>query len=258
MRRRGARRAPRPDDGDGLPPGSTLPAAQPGRTCRSSSRSRPTASATRMIRGRYQLNTLVGRTRLTIFLPRSRPRRARPGSATSAASARLPAFWTIEWRPLLRGRRPADGEERQPPGCIDTQAGRPSSRSCPDEVATGHRARPRNLTRGARWCCRPARRSRVHWARAAQPTPSSDARRARRAALVLRPQGGRGARTAAASLGPVGGTIVAERSSGCWRTTPPRTCATGPAGGRSSGTAGDFTMPDLITFTGHGLKKIGR
>ena len=202
------------------------------------------------IRGGYALNSLV---RAATFLP---------GSTTDPALALrqfggfriLPPQWTIEWRRFFEVDGAGDGA-LQPSRLIDAKLADPLV-ALPVEIG-GDRPSliDRNLTRGARL----ALPSGQDVAAAMGEVPLADAD------LGL-PGGGpsplwhyvlREARVQAGGhhLGAVGGRIVAEvflgvlardpssylRNQPAWRPTLP------------SKVAGDFTMGDLITVSGHGL-----
>jgi hypothetical protein len=206
-----------------------------------------------MIRGRYKLNTLVGP--LQTFLPESvtlNPLRHFGGFRI------LPRFWTIEWARFFEVEG-AGSDGRQQSRLIDTKLADPL-KALPPEIG-GNRPSliDRNLTRGARLLL-PSGQDVAAYMGA---DLFSDAE------LEL-PGGGpaplwyyilKEAQVQAQGrhLGQVGGRIVTEvflgllekdqssylRNQPDWKPFLP------------AATAGNFTMPDLISFTGHGLDQIG-
>ncbi|MFC7494647.1 MULTISPECIES: peroxidase family protein [unclassified Nocardioides] len=206
------------------------------------------------IRGRYSLNTLVQG--LSTFLP---------GSSSDPANLLrqfggfriLPPFWTIEWRRFFE-MPGADAAVLQQTRLIDTKLANPLA-NLPTEIG-GDRPSliDRNLTRGARL----ALPSGQDVARAMGETPLT------RAELKL-PGGGPAplwyyvlreaqVRANGRHLGPVGGRIVAEVFLGILARDPSSYMRKEPAWRPILPTAGGtFSMPDLITASGHGLELIG-
>lgn len=206
------------------------------------------------IRGRYRLNTLVG-------APRDG---APPGLPTFTAPSvhadplghfggfrPLPQLWTIEW-PRFFEVDGAGADQRQPARRIDTLLANPLAQLPPEIARDMPSLAQRNLTRGARLLL-----------------PSGQAVAARMCARVLTDDelglGGapaplwyyvlREAQVQADGehLGQVGGRIVGEVFLGLLAADPSSWLRNDPTWRPFLGTGGDFTMPDLIAFTGHGL-----
>jgi hypothetical protein len=203
-----------------------------------------------MIRGRYKLNTLVGP--LPTFT--AKPISEENPLGHFGGFRILPRFWTIEWARFFE----VDGagkEALQKSRLIDTKLADPLAALPPEIAANRPSLIDRNLTRGARLLL-PSGQDVAHHM-AADVLSDDD--------LGL-PGGGpaplwyyilREAQVQAGGrhLGQVGGRIVAEvflgllakdassylRNQPDWKPFLP------------SATPGDFTMPDLITFAGHGL-----
>jgi hypothetical protein len=204
------------------------------------------------VRGRYKLNTLVGP--LATFLP----------NPTDDPDVRLkqfggfrilPRFWTIEWRRFFELDEGADLQHTRK---IDTHLSNPLTDLPPEIAGMPNSLIVRNLTRGARMSLP----SGQNVAAAMGETRLTDGE------LGL-PGGGPAplwyyilreaeVRENGLRLGAVGGRIVAEvllgllakdpssylRHDPTWRPFLPAT------------TAGEFTMPDLIRVSGHGLVDI--
>ncbi|MDI6100395.1 heme peroxidase family protein [Actinoplanes sp. NEAU-A12] len=206
-----------------------------------------------MVRARYSLNTFVSG--LPIFTSASS--RAEP-LAHFGGFRQLPPHWQIEWRRLfpLAGADPA---LVQPARLIDTRLAPPLLNMPPEQVASGTRNLAlRNLTRGVRL---------------GLPSGQDVARLmglpVLTAAELELPEPGpaplwyyllREARLIAEGrhLGPAGGRIVAEVILGLLSQDPGSYLRVEP-GWRPflpSAVAGDFTMPDLIAFTGFGLDEV--
>lgn len=212
-----------------------------------------------MIRNRYRLNTLVppeGVT-LTIFDRDADP--ASPERLTHLGGFRqLPPFWPIEWRFFfdVGDAAPAPPFVQQSRR-IDTHLAFELSR-LPANVATGVTAlAERNLLRGAAM----GLPSGQDVAEAMGLEPLDDDRVGLDGAsaplwyYVLRE-----AEVTAGGehLGPVGGRIVAEVFVGLLANDPSSWLRSRPywTPFLPSQTEGDFTMPDLIRFTGYGLDVI--
>jgi hypothetical protein len=202
-----------------------------------------------MIRGRYKLNTLVGP------LPTFTPGSINDNPLGHFGGFRiLPPFWTIEWARFFEVDG-AGADARQQSRLIDAKLADPLA-DLPVEIAN----RPtsliaRNLIRGARLLL---------------PSGQDVARR-----MGLRPlsadelelPGGGPAplwyyllkeaqvQAGGHHLGRVGGRIVAEVFLGLLEHDPSSYLRNQPdwTPFLPSATPGDFTMPDLIAFTGHGL-----
>jgi hypothetical protein len=202
------------------------------------------------IRGRYKLNTLVGP--LATFRPESTSLEP----LTQFGGFRiLPPFWTIEWARFFEvdGAGKADLQQTR---LIDTHLANPLKELPPEIGADRPSLIDRNLTRGSRLLL-----------------PSGQDVARRMGADVLSdddlglPGGGPAplwyyilkeaeVQVGGRHLGQVGGRIVAEVFLGLMEKDPssylhqqPNWTPTLP-----SKTPGDFTMADLITFTGHGLQ----
>ena len=204
------------------------------------------------IRGRYQLNTLVGP--LPTFSPG--PVAADP-LGHFGGFRELPPFWTVEWRRFFEIPA-APGQEAvrvQMTRSIDTKLANPL-KALPPEIG-GDRPSliDRNLTRGARLLLPSGQAV----AQAMGVAPLSDAD------LEL-PGGGpaplwyyvlREAKVLAGGhrLGPVGGGIVAEVFVGLMAKDPSSYLRLDPRWRPflPSAASGSFTMADLIAFSGHGL-----
>ena len=202
------------------------------------------------IRGRYRLNALVGP--LPTFLPG--PVGDDPLGHFGGFRI-LPPFWTIEWARFFEvDGAGADG--MQLTRKIDTRLADPL-KALPPEIG-GDRPSliDRNLTRGARMLL-----------------PSGQDVAARMGADVLDddeldlPGNGPAplwfyvlreaeVRAGGLHLGEVGGRIVAEVFLGLMEADPSSYLRNDPDWRPflPAATAGEFTMPDLIAFTGHGLE----
>ncbi|MBW3537715.1 MAG: peroxidase [Actinobacteria bacterium] len=205
------------------------------------------------IRGGYKLNTVVP------GLPTFKPGPIEQDRLGSFGGFRiLPPFWTIEWDRFFEIREQSDPRHLQPTRLIDTRLADPL-KALPPEIA-GDRPSliDRNLTRGSRLLL---------------PSGQDVAKRMGTDVLTDEelglPEGGEAplwyyilkeaeAQHGGRHLGQVGSRIVAEVFLGLmekdpssylhqqpnWRPTLPSTAP------------GDFTMVDLINFSGHGLAVI--
>jgi Animal haem peroxidase len=211
-----------------------------------------------MIRNTYRLNTAIPPegARLLIFNLAAAP--TGPERLTHLGGFRqLPQFWPIEWRFFFDDL----GDVVEPPPFvqrsrrIDTLLAQELSR-LPDNVATGIKAlAARNLMRGSTMGL-PSGQD-VAAAMGFQPLSGGELGLGGRPAplwyyILKEAELGGGER-----LGPVGGHIVAEvfvgllaHDASSWLKRRP---SWKPFLGREDGT---FTMPDLIRFSGHGLKEI--
>jgi hypothetical protein len=202
-----------------------------------------------MIRGRYQLNTLVGPLPTFTADPVGQEPLGHFGGFRI-----LPPFWTIEWARFFE----VDGagkDELQPSRLIDAKLADPLQ-ALPPEIG-GERPSliDRNLTRSARLLL-PSGQD-VAWYMGAEVLSDAD--------LGL-PGGGpaplwyyvlKEAQVQAGGrhLGQVGGRIVAEVFLGLLEKDPSSYLRNEPhwTPFLPSVVKGDFTMGDLIAFTGHGL-----
>ena len=209
-----------------------------------------------MIRNLYRLNTLVGRDpRVTIF-SRDAPTTGFERLSHLGGFRRLPGFWTIEWRFFFDVGELGEDEERNHSRLIDSHLAFELSQ-LPDNVATGIIAlAQRNLMRGSAMGL-PSGQD-VAGLLGAEPLPAEELDVGGRAAplwfYILKEAelcaGGR-------RLGPVGGTIVAETFVGMLQADRSSWLRCRPGWQPFLGSDGEFTMADLIRFTGYGLKPIG-
>ena len=201
------------------------------------------------IRGRYKLNTTVPP------LPTFKPGQIVLDRLGSFGGFRqLPAQWTIEW-PRFVEVQGAGAGDRQQTRLIDAKLAGPLFTLPPEIGGNQPSLIQRNLTRGARLLL-----------------PSGQAVAQHMGAQVLTdaqlglPNGGPAplwyyilreaeVQEQGLHLGQVGGRIVAEvlvglleKDAGSYLRNNPGWKPFLPAAGN-----GDFTLPDLITFTGHGL-----
>ncbi|MEU3274780.1 heme peroxidase family protein [Saccharomonospora sp. NPDC006951] len=205
-----------------------------------------------MIRGRYKLNTFVPA--LPTFLP---------GSVSVNPLGHfggfriLPPFWTIEWGRFFDVKG-AGSAELQQSRLIDTKLADPLA-DLPVEIAGNPSSLIiRNLTRGARLLL-PSGQAVAGYLGADVLTPEELQLPHHGPAPLwyyvlreaeLRAQGHH--------LGEAGGRIVAEVIIGLLAADPSSYLRNEPSWRPvlPSETSGDFTMPDLIAFTGHGLDVI--
>jgi Animal haem peroxidase len=206
-----------------------------------------------MIRGRYKLNTLVGP------LPTFTPDPVGQNPLGHFGGFRiLPRFWTIEWARFFEVEG-AGGDGRQPSRLVDAKLADPLA-ALPPEIG-GNRPSliDRNLTRGARLLLPSGQH--VAWYMGAEVLSDAE--------LAL-PGGGAAplwyyvlreaqVQHGGQHLGQVGGRIVAEVFLGLLEADPSSYLRNQPDWRPflPSATPGDFTMGDLIAFTGHGLDRIG-
>ena len=203
------------------------------------------------IRGRYKLNTLVGP--LPTFLPGS----VEEDPLGHFGGFRiLPPFWTIEWARFFEVDGAGSAEQQQT-RLIDTKLADPLEALPPEIGGSTPSLILRNLTRAARLLL-----------------PSGQDVASRMGADVLSdaelglPGGGpaplwyyilREATVQANGehLGEVGGRIVAEVFLGLMREDQSSYLRNQPGWKPflPSATTDDFTMPDLLAFTGHGLEE---
>ncbi|MGH2380551.1 MAG: peroxidase family protein [Candidatus Limnocylindria bacterium] len=201
------------------------------------------------IRGQYKLNTTVPR--LPIFTP-GPIRDDRLGSFGGFRT--LPPSWTIEWARLFEVSGAGQGE-RQQTRLIDSVLARPLIELPPDVGGDRPSLVIRNLTRGARLLLPSGQDVAGHMG----VVPLSDGD------LGL-PGGGPSplwyyvlkeaeVQTSGRHLGEVGGRIVAEVLLGLLEADPSSYLRLQPSWKPflPSTTSGDFTIADLIAFSGHGL-----
>lgn len=200
------------------------------------------------VRGGYKLNTLVGP--LPTFLSTSV---LDEGTRLKhyGGFRRLPPFWTIEWARFFEVEG-AGSQARQQTRLIDTKLADPLA-ALPPEIA-GDRPSliERNLTRGARLLLPSGQDVAQHLG--ADVLGDADLELGGGPAplwfYVLREAavqaGGR-------HLGQVGGRIVAEVFLGLLERDPSSYLRNEPGWRPFLGTGGDFAMPDLLRFAGHGL-----
>ena len=202
-----------------------------------------------MIRGRYKLNTLVGPLPTFTADPVAQEPLGHFGGFRI-----LPPFWTIEWARFFE----VDGagkDQRQSSRLIDAKLADPLQALPPEIGGDRPSLIDRNLTRGARLLL-PSGQD-VAWYMGADVLSEAD--------LAL-PGGGpaplwyyvlKEAQVQAGGrhLGQVGGRIVAEVFLGLLEKDPSSYLRNEPhwTPFLTSAVKGDFTMPDLIAFTGHGL-----
>jgi hypothetical protein len=206
-----------------------------------------------MVRPTYRLNTLVGP------LPTFTGESVNQNPLGHFGGFRiLPPFWTIEWARFFEVDA-AGADDRQQTRLIDAKLAVPLT-NLPVEIASNPNSLIlRNLTRGARLLL-----------------PSGQAVAGRIGADVLSdaelelPGGGPAPlwyyvlkeadlQAQGRHLGQTGGRIVAEVFLGLLAADPSSYLSNQPSWTPflPSATTGDFTMPDLIAFTGHGLDPIG-
>jgi hypothetical protein len=206
-----------------------------------------------MIRARYKFNTTVPG--LPIFLPG--PIKDAPELGHLGGFRSLPPLWQIEWRRFFE----IDGERHpqfQLTRKIDTQIAEPLIDLPPDEAPVVTNLVRRNLIRGARL----GLPSGQAVANAMGVEPLTDAE------LAL-PEPGPAPlwyyvlreaelRADGRHLGPVGGRIVAEVFLGLLQEDPSSYLRNEPGWTPflPAAAAGDFTVPDLISFTGFGLTPV--
>ena len=201
------------------------------------------------IRGRYKLNTLVGP--LRTFLPTST---LDPATRLQhfGGFRILPPFWTIEWARFFE----VDGagkESRQHSRIIDAKLADPLAALPPEIGGSRPSLIDRNLTRGARLLLPSGQDVAGH----------IGADVLTEAELAL-PGGGPAplwyyilkeaeVQAGGRHLGQVGGRIVAEVFLGLLAKDPSSYLRNDPCWRPFLNGGADFTMADLITFTGHGL-----
>lgn len=205
-----------------------------------------------MVRPRYKLNTVVPA--LPIFTPDP----IRPNPLRHFGGFRiLPRSWQVEWRRFFE----IDGQrapEMQLTRKIDTQIAPPLLDLPPEQATVITSLAERNLRRGKAL----GLPSGQAVSRLMGIAPLTDAE-------VGLPGGGPAPlwfyilreaeiRGAGQHLGPVGGRIVAEVILGLMLADPSSYLHINPGFTPflPSATAGDFTLPDLISFTGFGLTPI--
>ncbi|PRY02181.1 peroxidase family protein [Allonocardiopsis opalescens] len=206
-----------------------------------------------MIRAGYKLNTTVPG--LPVFT--SEPIGEADPLSHFGGFRRLPPFWQIEWRRFfeIEGKRDPD---LQPTRAIDVHIAPPLLALPPEEAPGMASLVRRNLVRGARLGL-PSGQA-VARAMGVEPLSGSELGLPGRGPAPLWYYVLREAQVLAGGrhLGPVGGRIVAEVFLGLLAADPSSYLRTDP-GWRPflpGAEAGDFTVPDLITFTGFGLDEV--
>jgi hypothetical protein len=205
------------------------------------------------IRGRYKLNTLVGP--LRTFLPTSTHDPATRLQHFGGFRI-LPPLWTIEWGRFFEIAGAPGADALQPTRLIDTKLADPLAELPPEIGGNRPSLIDRNLTRGARLLLPSGQDVADHMGAAVL----SDAD------LAL-PGGGPAplwyyilkeaeVQAGGRHLGEVGGRIVAEVFLGLLEKDPSSYLRNEPGWKPFLTAGGDFTMPDLITFSGHGLDAI--
>ena len=202
------------------------------------------------VRGRYQLNTLVGP--LPTFLP---------GSVSEDPLGHfggfriLPPFWTIEWARFFEVDGAGSGE-RQQTRIIDTKLANPLETLPPEIGGNTPSLIRRNLVRGARLLLPSGQDVAAHIGADVLTDTELELPGGGPAPLwyyVLREAA---VQASGQHLGQAGGRIVAEVLLGLLEKDPSSYLRNQPSWHPflPAATAGDFTMPDLIGFTGHGLE----
>jgi hypothetical protein len=200
------------------------------------------------VRGRYKLNTLVGP--LPTFLPTPT---MDPATRLQhfGGFRKLPPFWTIEWARFFEVEG-AGSAARQQSRLIDTKLADPL-KALPPEIA-GNRPSliDRNLTRGARLLLPSGQDVAQHMGEDVL-TDAELGLGGGPAPLWYYVLQEAAVRAGGRHLGPVGGRIVAEVFLGLLQEDPSSYLRNEPGWRPFLAGGDDFSMPDLITFTGHGL-----
>ncbi|MDA0566341.1 heme peroxidase family protein [Streptomonospora sp. S1-112] len=204
-----------------------------------------------LVRARYKFNTTVPA--LPIFTPEPI---AQSDPLSHLGGFRiLPPVWQIEWPrffPLEEGREPV------PARAVDTRIVPPLLELPPEAAAGVASLVERNLTRGVRLGL-PSGQA-VAGAMGLDPLSHADLGLPRRGGAPLWYYVLREAEVLAGGrhLGPVGGRIVAEVFVGLLAADPSSYLSTDPAWTPTlpSARPGEFTMSDLIRFTGFGLAEV--
>jgi len=207
------------------------------------------------IRGRYSLNSLVQG--LATFLPTSTHD---PATRLEhfGGFRELPPFWTIEWPRFFEVDGPG-ADELQATRRIDTKMANPLA-ALPPEIG-GNRPSliDRNLTRGARLLLPSGQDVACHMGASVLSDDELGLPGQGPAPLWYYILKEAELRADGEHLGWVGGRIVAEVFLGLMEKDPSSYLRNQPTWQPflPSAAQGEFTMPDLISFTGHGLDKIG-
>ena len=205
------------------------------------------------VRGRYKLNTLVGP--LPTFLPTS--------THDPATRLRhfggfriLPPLWTIEWARFFEVDG-AGSDARQQTRLIDTKLADPLA-ALPPEIA-GNRPSliDRNLTRGARLLLPSGQDVAQHMGADVLTDAELGLPGGGPAPLWYYVLKEAEVQAGGHHLGQVGGRIVAEVFLGLMEKDPSSYLRNEPRWTPFLATGDDFTMPDLLAFTGHGLGQTG-
>ncbi|WP_210407081.1 peroxidase family protein [Prauserella flavalba] len=206
-----------------------------------------------MIRGGYKLNTLVGP--LPTFLP---------GSVTINPLGHfggfrvLPPFWTIEW-PRFFGIKGPGSESLQQSRLIDAKLADPLA-DLPVEIAHDPASLiERNLRRGARLLLPSGQDVARHVGADVLSSADLGLPAGSPAPLWYYVLKEAEIQAQGRHLGEVGGRIVAEVFLGLLQADPSSYLRNEPGWKPilPSAAEGEFTMPDLIALSGHGLDRIG-
>jgi hypothetical protein len=200
------------------------------------------------IRGRYKLNTLVPP--LPTFLRDTSDPLSHFGGFRI-----LPPFWTIEWARFfdIAG---AGSDARQLTRLIDTKLAAPLGELPPEIAGDRPSLVERNLTRGARLLLPSGQDVAAHMGFPVLTDAELDLPGGGPAPLWYYVLKEASLQASGQHLGKTGGRIVAEVFFGLLEKDPSSYLRNKPAWKPflPSVTAGDFTMPDLIAFAGHGLE----
>lgn len=203
------------------------------------------------VRGRYQLNTLVGP------LPTFSPASVEEDPLGHFGGFRiLPPFWTIEWARFFEVDG-AGSDARQQSRRIDTKIADPLLALPPEIAGNVPSLVMRNLTRGARLLLPSGQDVAAHMGAAVLSDADLELPGGGPAPLwyyILREAA---VEANGEHLGTVGGRIVAEVMLGLLEKDPSSYLRNQPSWTPflPSATSGDFTMSDLVAFAKHGLEE---